>query len=101
MDPGLLLWTVKSQHPVKASGKLLYTITGGSIAVVALGSTGCSMVCSSSASAEIIELDLSLLAVVFCVSALCKVLAKREDMLPLFLAEDCRKVLVALRLMVN
>jgi hypothetical protein len=36
-------------------------MTGGNIAVVALGSTGCSMVCSSSASAEILEFDLSLL----------------------------------------
>lgn len=65
-----------------------YTITGGNMAVVARGSTGCSMVWSSSQSAEILELDLNLLGVVFCVSALCSVLVKREDMLPLFLAED-------------
>jgi hypothetical protein len=46
------------------------------------------MVWSSSASAEIVELDLSLLAVVFCVSALCRLFASRDEMLPLFLAED-------------
>lgn len=59
------------------------------MAVVALGSTGCSMLCSSSASAEILELDLNLLGLVFCVSALCNELATREDMLPLFRAEAC------------
>ena len=48
----------------------LLTMTGGSMAVVALGSTGCSMVCSSSPSGEGLELDLNLLVVVFCVSAL-------------------------------
>ena len=65
-----------------------YTITGGNMAVVARGSTGCSMVWSSSQSAEILELDLNLLAVVFCVSALCRLFASRDEMLPLFLAED-------------
>lgn len=64
------------------------------MAVVALGSTGCSMVWSSSPSAEIEELDLNLLAVVFCVSALCNEFARREDMLPLFLAEDYFNALV-------
>ena len=63
------------------------------MAVIARGSTGCSMVWSSSASAEILELDLNLLAVVFCVSAFCSVLAKREDMLPLFLPEDYCNIL--------
>ena len=65
-----------------------FTITGGSIAVVALGSTGCSIVCSSSPSAESDELDRSLLDVVFCVSALCRGFAKREDILPLCLADN-------------
>jgi hypothetical protein len=46
-----------------------HTITGGNIAVVALGSTGCSIVCSSSLSAEGLEFDLNLLEPVFCVSA--------------------------------
>ena len=63
-------------------------MTGGNIAVVALGSTGCSIVCSSLPSAETLEFDLSLLAVVFCVSALCKGLARREDTLPLFLTDN-------------
>jgi hypothetical protein len=62
------------------------TITGGSIAVVALGSTGCSMVCSSSPSAEALEFDLSLVEV--CVSALCSGFAKREEILPLCRTED-------------
>lgn len=63
-------------------------MTGGSIAVVALGSTGCSTVCSSSPSAEALEFDLNLFADV-CVSALCRGLANREEILPLCLTEDC------------
>jgi hypothetical protein len=61
------------------------TKTGGNIAVVALGSTGCAMMFSSSPSSpERLEFDLNLLVVVvFCVSALCNGLAKREDTLPL------------------
>lgn len=68
------------------------TITGGSVAVVALGSTSCSIVCSSSPSVERLEFDLSLLAVVFEVSARCKGFAKREDTLPLFRTDDCSNV---------
>jgi hypothetical protein len=57
-------------------------MTGGNIAVVALGSTGCSILESSSSSAERLEFERSLLAVVFCVSARCRGLANREDILP-------------------
>ncbi len=59
------------------------TMTGGNIAVVARGSTGCSIVNSSSPSADGLELDLSLLVVVFWVSALCRGLANLDDTLPL------------------
>jgi hypothetical protein len=64
------------------------TITGGSVAVVALGSTSCSIVCSSSPSIETTEFDLSLVAVVFDVSARCNGFAKREDILPLCLTDN-------------
>lgn len=58
------------------------------MAVLARGSTGCSIVCgSSSPSVEIAELDLTLLLDVLWVSALCSGL-KREEILPLCLAED-------------
>lgn len=67
---------------------MLLTITGGSMAVVALGSTGCSMVCSSSPSAEALEFDLNLFVEV-CVSALWSGFAKRDEMLPRCLTEDC------------
>jgi hypothetical protein len=39
-----------------------------------------------------LEFDLSLLEVVFCVSALTNGLANREEMLPRFLTEDCSTV---------
>lgn len=58
-------------------------MTGGSIAVFALGSTGCSIKCSSSSDADKLEFDRSLVVLVFCVSALCKGFANREEMLPL------------------
>jgi hypothetical protein len=58
------------------------------MAVVALGSTSCSIVCSSSLSVERLEFDLNLLAV-FDVSVRCKGFAKREEMLPLCLTDDC------------
>lgn len=70
------------------SGSICLDITGGSIAVAALGSTGCSIVCSSSPSREMVEFDLSRLEVVFCVSDLRRGLANREDMLPRFLTEE-------------
>ena len=57
-----------SQH--SGSGSTTLDMTGGNIAVVALGSTGCSIMCSSSLSAEGLEFDRSLLEVVTCVSVL-------------------------------
>ncbi len=68
-------------------------MTGGNIAVVALGSTGCSIECSSSPSADTPEFDLSRLAVVFCVSALASGLANLEEILPRCLTEDCGAML--------
>ena len=68
------------------------TITGGSVAVVALGSTSCCIVCSYSPSTETTEFDLSLLAVVFDVSARCNGLARREDILPLCLTDDYSQI---------
>ncbi len=62
--------------------RCIHTMTGGSIAVFALGSTGCSIVCSSSSSVEGLEFDRSLLVDVFCVSALCSGFAKRDEILP-------------------
>ena len=41
----------------RGSGSTTLDITGGSIAVVALGSTGCSIMCSSSLSAEGLEFE--------------------------------------------
>src|ERR1700759_5691970 len=46
----------------------IHTMTGGNIAVVALGSTGCSIMFSSSPESEGLELDLNLLEDVLCVS---------------------------------
>jgi hypothetical protein len=62
-------------------------MTGGNIAVLDLGSTGCSIVCSFSPSAERDEFDRNLLAIVFWVSALWSGFAKREDTLPLCLTD--------------
>lgn len=45
-------------------------MTGGNMAILALGSTGCSMGRSTSVSAELLEFDLNLDRFVFCVSAL-------------------------------
>jgi hypothetical protein len=63
------------------------------MAVLALGSTGCSIVCSSSTSAETEELDLSRLDVVFCVSALASGLVNLDEILPRCLTEDCSTVI--------
>lgn len=76
----------------RGTGETKYTITGGNIAVVALGSTGCSIVCSSSPSAETLEFDLRRLLVVFCVSALCNGFANRLEILPRCRTEDCSTV---------
>jgi hypothetical protein len=56
--------------------------------VRALGSTGCLIVGSSSASFDIVEFDLNLLDVVFWVSALSSWFVNREDMLPRWRTED-------------
>ena len=71
------------------SGSTTLDMTGGNIAVVALGSTGCSIICSSSLSAEGLEFDRSLLEVVICVSVRCSGFAKRDDTLPRCRTEDC------------
>jgi hypothetical protein len=53
------------------------------MAVLDLGTTGCTIVCfSSSPSMDREELERNLLATVFWVSALWRGLANREDMLP-------------------
>jgi hypothetical protein len=64
------------------------TSTGGNTAVRALGSTGCRMVASSSASFDIEEFDLILLDVVFCVSTLSNIFVNRDDTLPRWRTED-------------
>lgn len=75
-----------NQH--NGSASMILDITGGRVAVVDLGSTGCSIVCSSSPSTETVELERSLLLIVFCVSDLTSGLTKREATLPLFLTDD-------------
>src|SRR5690554_2201535 len=71
--------------------EISHTNTGGSIGTRAFGSTGCPIFTSSSPSVEMLESDLTRLAVVFWVSALCSAVGKREDMLFLCRTEawDC------------
>lgn len=57
------------------------------MAVAALGSTGCSIVCSSSLSTEKFEFDLNRLELVFWVCSLWRG-PNREDILPRCLTED-------------
>lgn len=59
--------SVKSNQQ-RGSGSTTLDMTGGSIAVVARGSTRCSIKCSSSLSAETLESDRSLVEFVTCVS---------------------------------
>jgi hypothetical protein len=56
-----------NQH--RGSASTTFVSTGGSIAVLALGSTGCGPVKPSSSPPEATELDLILVAAVPCVSA--------------------------------
>lgn len=78
--------SVKSNQQ-RGSGSTTLDMTGGSMAVVALGSTGCSIMCSSSLSAETLEFDRSLLEPVTCVSV--RWSPKREETLFLWRTEDC------------
>jgi hypothetical protein len=63
------------------------------MAVLALGSTGCLIVDSSSASSECVEFERIRLIVLF-VSARSSVLVNLEDILPRCRTEDCDLVLI-------